>query len=122
MTTSNELIFFAVSSLPETAIGLLCNCLMGASSHTLRDPIILLVRSKGSPPRTNDLTRPPVAATAKKIWSLPETAIGLLCNCLMSALSHTLHDPIILLVRSKGSPPRTNDLTRPPVAATAKKY
>ena len=32
----------------------------------LRDPIIPLVRSKCSTSRTNDLTRPPVAATAKK--------------------------------------------------------
>ena len=66
MTASNELICFPVWPLPETAMGLLCNCLMGALPQTLRDPIIPLVRSKGSPPRTNDLTRPPVAATAKK--------------------------------------------------------
>ena len=30
MTASNELICFPVWPLPETAIGLLCNCLMGA--------------------------------------------------------------------------------------------
>ena len=32
---------------------------------TLGDKIIPLARSNVSPPRTNDLTRPPVAATAK---------------------------------------------------------
>ena len=125
MDDSVELILFLSGvGTSKEALRLLCSTASCVPYHKryIRDPIILLVRSKGSPPRTNDLTRPPVAATAKKIWSLPETAIGLLCNCLMSALSHTLHDPIILLVRSKGSPPRTNDLTRPPVAATAKKY
>ena len=66
MTASNELICFPVWPLPETAMGLVCNCLMGALPQTLRDPIIPLVRSKGSPPRTYDPTRPPVAATAKK--------------------------------------------------------
>ena len=66
MTASNEPICFPVWSLPETVTGLLCKCHMGALRKTLRDPIIPLVGSKGSPPRTNDLTRPPVAATAKK--------------------------------------------------------
>ena len=69
MTASNELICFPECPLPETAMGLLCNCscLMGALPlplTLLRDPIIPLVRSKGYPPRNNDLTRPPVAATA----------------------------------------------------------
>lgn len=38
---------------------------MGASPQTLRDPIILLVRSNHSTLRTKDLTRPPVATTAR---------------------------------------------------------
>ena len=64
MTAPNELIFLPLWPLLETEMGFLCNCLMGVL--TLRDPIIPLVRSKGSPPRTDDLTQPPVAATAKK--------------------------------------------------------
>ena len=47
-------------------MGLLCNCLVGALQVTLRDTVIPLVRNEGSPPRTNDLTRPPVATTAGK--------------------------------------------------------
>ena len=47
-------------------MGLPCNCLIGALPKTLRDPIIPLMRRKGFPPRTYDLTRPAVAATAKK--------------------------------------------------------
>ena len=47
--------------------------------------------------------------------------MGLLYSCLVGALPLTLHDPITSLVRTKGSPPHANDLTRPPVAATAKK-
>ena len=66
MTATNSLICFPVRPLPETAMSILCNCLVGALPSTLRDPIIPLVRSKGSPPRTNGLSRPPVAATAKK--------------------------------------------------------
>ena len=40
------------------------------------------------------------------VWPLPETAMGLLCNCAMCALQyqHTLRDKIIPLVRSLGSP------------------
>ena len=57
----NELIYFPVWLLPETAIEVLCNRLVGALPNTLlvRDTIIPLVRGKGSPPRTNDLTRLP---------------------------------------------------------------
>ena len=68
MTASNELICFPVWPLPETAMGLPCNYLMGALRRTRRHPIIPLVRSKGSPPRTNGvaLARPQVAAAAKK--------------------------------------------------------
>ena len=68
MTASNELIWFLGWSLPETAVGILCNCPVGAlpyTRHTLRDTIIPLVRSQGSPPRTNDTTRPPAMVTAK---------------------------------------------------------
>ena len=42
-----------------------CNYPMGALPQTLRDPIIPLVRSRGSPPRTNDRTRSPVATTTE---------------------------------------------------------
>ena len=46
MTASIELIFFPVWALPETAMGVLCDCLMGASPSTLHDSISLLVQSK----------------------------------------------------------------------------
>ena len=67
MTASNELVCFPVWPLPETAMGLPTTRYESASwvsYHTT----IPLVRSKGSSPRTNDLhvTRPSVAATAKK--------------------------------------------------------
>ena len=64
----NELIYFLVWALPETALDLLCNCLVGASPYTrytLRDTIIPFVRREGSPRTKNDLTRPQVV-TAKK--------------------------------------------------------
>ena len=67
MTASNELICFPVWTLPETAMELLCNYLMGAVPRTPRDPIIPFVRSKCSPLQTKDLTRPPVAATATSV-------------------------------------------------------
>ena len=43
-----------------TAMGELCNCLLGALPWTLRCTIDSLVRSKGYLPRTKDLTRQPV--------------------------------------------------------------
>ena len=49
MTASDELICFPVWPLPETAMGLLGNCLMDALPQTLHDLIIPLMRSKGSP-------------------------------------------------------------------------
>ena len=64
MTASNEAVYFPVWPLPETAMGLMCNCLVGAVPYTLHDPIIPSARSQGFPPRTNDLTRPLVAAIA----------------------------------------------------------
>ena len=67
MTASNELICFPLWPLPETAMGLPCNCLMGALPQTLRDPIIPLVRSKGSPPRT--LTTVAIGAWFAPLWS-----------------------------------------------------
>ena len=66
MTASNDLIRFPVWPFPETAMGLLCICLMCALPQTLLAPTIPLVRSKGCLPRANDLTRPPVAAIAKQ--------------------------------------------------------
>ena len=51
----NAYIYFLVWPLPETAMGLLCNCLVGAlpyTWYTLRDTIIPLVRREGFP-RTN---------------------------------------------------------------------
>ena len=63
MTLSSELTHFPVWPLPETAMGLLCNCLEGALPHTpeytLRDTIVPLGRSYCSPPRKIYLTRPP---------------------------------------------------------------
>ena len=61
------------------------------------------------------------------VWPLPETALGVLRNCLVGALTYTRCTPRdtiillvrILLVRSQGFPPRTNDLTPPPAMATA---
>ena len=50
----NELIQYPVWPLPETAMGV------------LRDTIIPLVRSKDSPARTNDLTRPPAVINRQK--------------------------------------------------------
>ena len=51
----NELVCFLVWPHPETAMGLLCNFPVSASPYTLRDAIIPRLRSKGAPPRTNDL-------------------------------------------------------------------
>ena len=48
MTASYGLIRFQVWPLPETAMGILFNCLEGALPHT---------------PRTNDLPRTPAVAT-----------------------------------------------------------
>ena len=51
----NELNYFSVWPIPETAMGVLHNCIVGASPQTIRDAIIAFVRSKCSPPHTNDL-------------------------------------------------------------------
>ena len=48
------------------------------------------------------------------MWPLPETAMGVLCNCLLGAIPITLRDAITPLVRGIGSPPGTTDPTRPP--------
>ena len=53
-----DLIFFAVPPLPETAMGVIRNCLGGALLYidpTVGDTILRFLRGKGSPPRTNDL-------------------------------------------------------------------
>ena len=68
---SNELIFFLVWPLPETAMGMLLrNRLVGAlgalpcKHYVVR--FIPLVRSEGSPhKRSNSTASPPVGATAK---------------------------------------------------------
>ena len=70
MTASNELLCFLVWPLPE-AMGILRNnCPVGALYHhsmNKHGPGTLYDHSlQGSPPRTNDLTRTPVMATAKK--------------------------------------------------------
>ena len=69
MTASNELFCVMVWPLPETAMGILCTCLVGALQYTskykLRNTTIPLAGTQGSPPRTNDPTRPPAMATAK---------------------------------------------------------
>ena len=68
MTASKEVVCYLVWPLPETAMGILCNCLVGDLPHTrytLRDTTIPFVRKSGSPPRTNDLTRPPSVVTAE---------------------------------------------------------
>ena len=68
MRAPNELFCFLAWPFPETAMGILCNCLNGAlpyTWYTLRDTITSLVRSLGSPPLTNHLTRQPAMATAK---------------------------------------------------------
>ena len=64
----NELIYFPVWPLPETATGVLCNCLVvDCHKHYLvRDANIPLVWSKSSPPPTNDLTRPPAVIDRQK--------------------------------------------------------
>ena len=40
-------------------MGVLCNVLMGDGTYPLGNTIIPLVLSDGSPPRSNDSTRPP---------------------------------------------------------------
>ena len=59
---------------PEAAMGVLCNCLLGALPLTLPGYVIRsfpLVRSKGCSPRTNDLTRQPTVTDRQK-QSIPE--------------------------------------------------
>ena len=66
MTASNELNCFPIWPLPETAMGLLlCNCLVGALPHYVIRPFPLC-GVKAIQPAQDALTRPPVAATAKK--------------------------------------------------------
>ena len=47
-------------------MGVLCICLVGDLPYTLRDKAIPLVRSKGYPPRSNDLTRSPAVTDCRK--------------------------------------------------------
>ena len=59
MTASNEFIYFLVWPLPETAIGILCNCLVGALPYThyvISSPLcgVRVLHSA-----QNDPTRPP---------------------------------------------------------------
>ena len=58
MTASNGLVCFMLWTLPEAAIGILCDCLVGTVPYTLRATTNPVVQSLGSP-RTDDLTRPP---------------------------------------------------------------
>ena len=68
MTASNELIFLLVWPLPETAMGLLGNCLVGAlpCEHNVIRLFSLCGVLVKVLPRTYNLTRPPVTAIAKK--------------------------------------------------------
>ena len=65
----NDLTYFLVWPLPETAMSLPCNCLVGTSPyiHTIiGDTILPFVRKSTVSPHENDLTRPPAVKTAKK--------------------------------------------------------
>ena len=66
MTTTETMIFFPVWPLPETAMGLLCTASWVPYHKRYVIRSFALCGLKLSPPRTNDRTRPPVAATAKK--------------------------------------------------------
>ena len=59
------LTYFPVWPLPETAMGELWNCLLGAPPYA-RDTMIPLVRSQGSPLSTNDPTRPQAVTDRQK--------------------------------------------------------
>ena len=62
----NELTQFPVWPLAETATGVLYNCILGALPEARRDTILPLVRSEGSPPRTNDIPRSPAVTDRRK--------------------------------------------------------
>ena len=51
MTVYHELNCVMVWPIRETAMRLLCNCLVGALTHTLRDTVSSRVRSEASPLR-----------------------------------------------------------------------
>ena len=64
----NELIYFLVWPLPETAMGSLCSCLVGVPPYThyqVRDTTTPLC-AKGSSRTKNYVTRPPGVVTAEK--------------------------------------------------------
>ena len=59
------MIYFLVWPLPETAMGLLCICLVGASPYTLHHTITHPTWAESScSPFKNNLTRPPDVVTA----------------------------------------------------------
>ena len=68
-------------------MGVLNNCLVGALPYTLRDTIIPLVRSKASPPRTNDLNRSQAVTDRQKTKGHPV--------CLAHVLSGMSHSVVV---------------------------
>ena len=95
MTGSNEFVCFLAWPLPETAMGKYVT-VSRAPCHihtiTLGDTIVLLVRSKGYPPRTNDLTRPPALMTAET-KNENNSYPGCLALTVISVLSSTDANP-----------------------------
>ena len=100
MTASGELICSVLWPLLETAMGLRCNCLVGALAiQTMRDTIITLVQSQYSLPRTKYRTRSPVVATAKidnnektrMIRCLVHSVIGVLYRAAANRRQRNLH-------------------------------
>ena len=65
----NELMHLQVGPLPETAMGLLCICLVGALPNThyvMRSPPLYGVKLLPPHRTKNDQTRPPAVVTTRK--------------------------------------------------------
>ena len=72
MTASKKMFCFMVWPLPETAMGILCNCLVGAlpdKRYEIRS--FNLCGVTAVLPGTNCVTRPPTMPTANKKWKRP---------------------------------------------------
>ena len=85
----NELICYPMWPLPETAMGVLCNCLVGALPYAIRDTIIPLVRITPTPPKRSNSTasydRPPNEKTKK--W-YPSCLAQVVSGMFYSVVSH----------------------------------